>query len=252
MCPTANADLQVPTRSFLLMGLRPRQSVPSHKRDRTCCLDVAYGSASANFLVFRGFNNPPHRIVVYASHPPLPATNATLTTGPPATAYRTGLPPAGSRQLSWRTSNPESFAEPGLRVHRISQPTSVTIAKRPLLWVRDGRENRFDLPDNVIARTCDRLARRAICAMTRMHQLPLPIKQRRTELEHVFFGYAPGLQDGIRKPPGMRSNTTRPRQLLLSTLAHARATSASHPLQWGSRSQLRKNNRMHSLPTTTR
>src|SRR6266446_7306790 len=28
----------------------------------------------------------------------------------------------------------------------------------PLLWVRDGRENRFDLPDNAIARTCDRLA----------------------------------------------------------------------------------------------
>ena len=31
------------------------------------------GSASANFCLSR-LNNPPHRIVVYASHPPLPAT----------------------------------------------------------------------------------------------------------------------------------------------------------------------------------
>ncbi len=45
--------------------------------------------------------------------------------------------------------------------------------------------------------------------MTRMHQLPLPIKQRRTELEHVFFGYAPGLQDRHSEAAmGMRSNTT--------------------------------------------
>jgi hypothetical protein len=31
----------------------------------------------------------------------------------------------------------------------------------PLLWVRDKREHRFDLPDNAIPGTCDRLARRA-------------------------------------------------------------------------------------------
>ena len=31
----------------------------------------------------------------------------------------------------------------------------------PLLWVRDKREHRFDLPDNAMPGTCDRLARRA-------------------------------------------------------------------------------------------
>jgi hypothetical protein len=31
----------------------------------------------------------------------------------------------------------------------------------PLLWVRDGREHRFDLPDGAMPGTCDTLARRA-------------------------------------------------------------------------------------------
>jgi hypothetical protein len=46
-------------------------------------------------------------------------------------------------------------------VHRIPLPTSVTIASRPSLWVRDKREHRFDLPDNATPKKCDRLARRA-------------------------------------------------------------------------------------------
>src|SRR3977135_2560612 len=32
----------------------------------------------------------------------------------------------------------------------------------PLLWVRDKREHRFDLPDNAMPGACDRLARRAM------------------------------------------------------------------------------------------
>ena len=45
----------------------------------------------------------------------------------------------------------------------------------PLLWVRDKREHRFDLPDNAIPGTCDRLARRAshhlACSHPRVSQL---------------------------------------------------------------------------------
>ncbi len=56
------------------------------------------GSASANFCLSQD------RCVRFA--PAVAGDYATLTTGRPLRPTRTGLPPAGSRQLSWRTSNP--------------------------------------------------------------------------------------------------------------------------------------------------
>jgi hypothetical protein len=50
------------------------------------------------------------------------------------------------------------------RVHRIPQPTFVTIAKRPSPRPRDGRKCAFDLPDGASASACGKLARRANCA----------------------------------------------------------------------------------------
>jgi len=48
--------------------------------------------------------------------------------------------------------------------HRIPAPTFVTIAKRPSWQGRDGRKCAADLPDGASDGTCDKLARRAICA----------------------------------------------------------------------------------------
>jgi hypothetical protein len=50
------------------------------------------------------------------------------------------------------------------RVHRIPQPTFVTIAKRPSARPRDGRKGARDLPDAASAVVCGMLARRADCA----------------------------------------------------------------------------------------
>jgi hypothetical protein len=60
------------------------------------------------------------------------------------------------------------------RVHRIPQPTFVTIAKRPSARPRDGRKGARDLPDAASASACGMLARRADCAWCPCTNCPAP------------------------------------------------------------------------------
>jgi hypothetical protein len=50
---------------------------------------------------------------------------------------------------------------PRQSVHRIPHPTSVTIAKRPSWWARDGEASKGDLPDIASKNACGTLARQA-------------------------------------------------------------------------------------------
>jgi hypothetical protein len=50
------------------------------------------------------------------------------------------------------------------RVHRSPLLRFVTIGRNAPSSPRDGRKHRSDLPDGTSAHTCDKLARRAICA----------------------------------------------------------------------------------------
>jgi hypothetical protein len=102
----------------------------------------------------------------------LPGDRALL---PPSPAdHPADLAPALERQN--HTTSPSAQTplvaqqlRPAMCVHRIPLPTSVTIASRPSSQVRDKREHRFDLPDNAIPGTCDRLARRANHRRARSH-----------------------------------------------------------------------------------
>jgi len=85
-----------------------RQSLAS--RDRTCCLRRCLPARPLRFYGFRGSMAHPHnRCVRFA--PAVAGDHATLATGRPLRPTRTGLSPAGPRQLSWRTSNPWSSKE---------------------------------------------------------------------------------------------------------------------------------------------
>src|SRR5882757_6335393 len=82
---------------------------------------------------------------------------------------RLALRLAGTTRMELRTMIPDSiFKQPArhcerseaiqsrLRSPGLPRPSHLAAYVRddreaPLLWVRDGRENRFDLPDNVIA-----------------------------------------------------------------------------------------------------
>jgi hypothetical protein len=97
----------------------------------------------------------------------LPGDRAFL---PPSSSKRAfarsgNLAPASGRQD--HTTSPYATSDDRLtrgRVHRIPQPTFVTIAKRPSARPRDGRKGARDLPDAASAIACGMLARRANCA----------------------------------------------------------------------------------------
>src|SRR5471032_466358 len=72
-----------------------------------------------------------------------------------------GAPEPHDFAVRTNTARRANELRPAMCVHRIPLPTSVTIASRPSLWVRDKREHRFDLPDNAMPGACDTLARRA-------------------------------------------------------------------------------------------
>jgi hypothetical protein len=95
----------------------------------------------------------------------LPGDHAWL---PPSSARRASvfanLAPASERQD--HTTSPSTSCHSSRDMSRPSHPAAYVRDDReaPLLWLRDGREHRCDLPDKATSRTCDRLARRAICA----------------------------------------------------------------------------------------
>ena len=94
----------------------------------------------------------------------LPGDRALL---PPSSADRSAhLAPALERQN--HTTSPSAHAPlaaqknaPGDVRPPHPAPNVRDDREPPLLWVRDGREHRFDLPDNAMLGTCDTLARRA-------------------------------------------------------------------------------------------
>src|SRR6266849_5621499 len=120
-CPSAEHETsQVPTSSFCARCvLRPRQSVsPSHRGTAHVAFDVAYRLGLCGIMAFAAQQHTPHnRCVRFA--PAVAGDHATLAAGRPLRLTRTGLSPAGPRQLTWRTSNPfflrgemDCFAEP--------------------------------------------------------------------------------------------------------------------------------------------
>src|SRR5438445_539532 len=80
-----------------------RQS--SHRVTAHVAFDVAYRLGLCGIMAFAAQWHTPHnRCVRFA--PAVAGDHATLATGRPLRLTRTGLSPAGQRQLSWRTSNP--------------------------------------------------------------------------------------------------------------------------------------------------
>jgi len=83
----------------------PRMTVP-HMLPSAGCTASASVTLSISWL-----NRSPHTIAVYASWPPSPTeSHATLTTRRALPLTRAGLPPAGTRQLPWRTHPRLAFA----------------------------------------------------------------------------------------------------------------------------------------------
>src|SRR4030081_168697 len=88
-------------------------------------------------MAFAAQEHTPHnRCVRFA--PAVAGDHATLATGRPLRLTRTGLSPAGQRQLTWRTSNPSFFLlRDGLLrfarndVDRVSDTTSSSRREAP-------------------------------------------------------------------------------------------------------------------------
>src|ERR1700754_5308882 len=92
----------------------------------------------------------------------LPGDQALLS---PSSADRSAdLTPALGRQD--HTISPSASCCSSGNTSRPSHPAAYVRDDReaPLMWQRDGRKHRSDLPDGATITACDRLARRAVCA----------------------------------------------------------------------------------------